>query len=550
MRRLLIVDDEHHIVNWLVNLFQNQQNLELDILKAYTGLEALRIMENTKIDIVLLDIKMPGISGLEVSEKIMQNWQRARIIFLTGYDNFDYIYFANKHNHIDYLLKTEEDSVILSTVRNAIDSIETEIKTLELMNQTTAKDKLLQYYYQREYLKDITEGKNMQESLVNITWLDNSEKPDTEKPLILLSGKVCAVEENLFAAEHNKNILCLMQLIEQSLSLYFHFTFFEREHNTVLWFLQPAAGFHQEVKLTPVLYLKEYLDELTAYWERLTNTRIILLLYYKEIDWFYVPKTFSLMLQYTASLMPVPFDHSVAVFLEEKAERQLLPSSDQALLANKWEIHLNNLSIYLEQGEKQRFLHLLRQLVFEGKQIKSMHYLPLIGIYQNISSLLILYINHHSLSEQLATKTGLYPLYFISDFTTWEEAFSFLIRLSEYIFDLGKDKQVGKNKQTVDIIKSYINNHISEDLSLNTLSNHVNYNSSYISRLFKQTTGLSLFDYINQCRINKAKEYLIHSDLTINLIAKKTGFDTPQYFSIVFRKATGMTPKEYRSHSD
>ncbi|MGN6711218.1 MAG: helix-turn-helix transcriptional regulator [Anaerocolumna jejuensis] len=74
--------------------------------------------------------------------------------------------------------------------------------------------------------------------------------------------------------------------------------------------------------------------------------------------------------------------------------------------------------------------------------------------------------------------------------------------------------------------------------------------SSNISRLFKQTTGLSLFDYINQYRINKDKEYLIQSDLTINPIAKKTGFDTPQYFSIVFRKATGMTPKEYRSHSN
>lgn len=546
MKRLLIVDDEHHIVNWLVSLFESQTELELNILKAYTGFDALRIMETTKIDVVLLDIRMPGISGLEVSEKIIQRWPGLRIIFLTGYDNFDYIYYANKHKHIDYLLKTEEDSVILQTVKDALASIEMENRTSEIMNQASARDKLLQYYFQREYLKALAQGKNIQDSLENIKWQSGS-KPDAAKEVLLLFGKFNTPGEDTDTSEQNRRILSLLQLMENSLNRNFHFTLLDYEKNTVLWFMQADDSYYRNISLSPVLYIKEYLDEMTAGWEELTGGKILLLLYHRELNWLEVPKIIPLLSQYALSVLPAPFQHSLAVYLDEKTERQLLSSFETTVLTNKWEIHLNTLTLYLEQGEKQRFLHLLRQLVFEGKQIKSMHHLPLIGIYQRISSLLIFYINQHSLSEQLAVKTGLYPLYFISAFTTWEEAFSFLITITEYIFDLGKDNQTGKNRQTVEIIKNYINNNLAEDLSLNSLSNLVNYNSSYVSRLFRQTIGISLFDYINQCRINKAKEYLTRSDLTINVIAKKTGFDTPQYFSIVFRKATGMTPKEYRS---
>lgn len=71
MNRLLIVDDEHHIVNWLAELFESCTELDLEIMKAYSGYETLQLLENYKMDIILLDIQMPGISGLEVAEKAL-----------------------------------------------------------------------------------------------------------------------------------------------------------------------------------------------------------------------------------------------------------------------------------------------------------------------------------------------------------------------------------------------------------------------------------------------------------------------------------------------
>ena len=104
MYRLLIVDDEYHIVDWLTELFLEQKKVELEIYRAYLAREALDILDQVKIDVVLSDIRMPGIDGFELADRIRDNWPEARIIFLTGYNDFDYAYRANQYQNIRYLL--------------------------------------------------------------------------------------------------------------------------------------------------------------------------------------------------------------------------------------------------------------------------------------------------------------------------------------------------------------------------------------------------------------------------------------------------------------
>lgn len=98
-----------------------------------------------------------------------------------------------------------------------------------------------------------------------------------------------------------------------------------------------------------------------------------------------------------------------------------------------------------------------------------------------------------------------------------------------------------------DQIAQYLDLRYKEDFSLSDIANELHANPSYISRLYKKKTGKNLFDEVVSRRMDKAKEYLIASDMKINDIAEYVGFNDPSYFSRLFKKLYGITPKEYRT---
>ena len=123
MYRLLLVDDEPDIVEGLYNAFYNYEGLELDIFKAYSAYEALDILNSERIDIVLSDISMPGMNGLEMMRQVKSRWPHCQVIFLSGYTEFDYIYQANQLEAVSYILKTEGYDVVKENLHKAVQRI-------------------------------------------------------------------------------------------------------------------------------------------------------------------------------------------------------------------------------------------------------------------------------------------------------------------------------------------------------------------------------------------------------------------------------------------
>ncbi len=93
---------------------------------------------------------------------------------------------------------------------------------------------------------------------------------------------------------------------------------------------------------------------------------------------------------------------------------------------------------------------------------------------------------------------------------------------------------------------TYISTELSADLSLRTLANQINVNASYLSALFKKEVGIPLTEYVNQCRIEYSKNLLEGTDLPIKTIAIHSGIPNIQYFTRMFKRITGMSPKSYR----
>lgn len=183
------------------------------------------------------------------------------------------------------------------------------------------------------------------------------------------------------------------------------------------------------------------------------------------------------------------------------------------------------------------------------KKFGSMHHLTAISLYHKISNICIEFIIQYQLIEKIALQIGLYKLYSPDHFQSWLDLITYYKKLSAILIKTISFEENDNRERTIMQIKTFIQNNLHQNLSLTEIANAVNYNSTYLSRLFRQITGENLFQYILRMRIDKAKEYLTQGNESIQTIAERLGFDTSQYFSSVFKKQTGLSPREYRTRS-
>lgn len=128
MYSLLVVDDEKDVaksiaydINWE----------ELDITEVqcvYNGLEALEYMNKRRVDVVLTDIRMPGMDGIRLAEKIADRWKYVKMIFMTGYEEFEYARQALRYGVTEYLLKPAANEELFDAVKKGLDKLRAELK--------------------------------------------------------------------------------------------------------------------------------------------------------------------------------------------------------------------------------------------------------------------------------------------------------------------------------------------------------------------------------------------------------------------------------------
>jgi AraC-like DNA-binding protein len=102
------------------------------------------------------------------------------------------------------------------------------------------------------------------------------------------------------------------------------------------------------------------------------------------------------------------------------------------------------------------------------------------------------------------------------------------------------------SRQSVDRIAMYLYDHADQQITLNDIADEVNLNQRYICTLYRRYTGKSIIQHLNEIRITKAKHLLTHTLFTITQIAQETGFSSGQYFARIFKRETGMSPRQYR----
>lgn len=556
--RLLIVDDEHYIVNYLAALVEAHAPEDLEVYKCYSGMEALELSKTMKIHLALLDIRMPGLSGIETASRIRTSDPDFRVIFLTAFDNFEHIYAADKLPHSRYLLKTEKDEVILSEIFSAVDEIKQEADKLHLLSTASQNSLLLSHLLEQTILKKIFSGEHMdkiQQSL-QIAW---SKFPlDLQRPVYLMYTQIHHRSFRESHQIHSGNTLEYLQLMQRLCVL--SFSMLDLEHGTMLWLFQPVLSpvtSSASDSSSPVTLESNDLGSVSGFLESLANDfsdyctttlhrRLTVVLYPAASPWDQIYRHFFTLQRYADSFVTkAPLIYSSVNILDDEPS---LLTSGQKRTIDRTEIDhlLQELTFSLYQGIEAEYSRALKKLCQECIIIRSMHDIRAIKIYMSVALILLNYIDLYQLQERLASKIALYQLYYLHDFSSWKEASHYLETISRHLFEIQNSKKTDKNNLLVQKIKLYIEQHLADSLNLATISRVVNYNETYISRLFKQLTGTSLSEYISQEKIKKAKQLLSSTNESIQNIAAVTGFDTSQYFSLVFKKMTGVSPSTYR----
>lgn len=124
MERLLIVDDEWEAADYFERILLQEESLQLDVYKAHSAREALECLGKIRMDVVLSDIKMPGMDGLQMYDIIKERWAECRVIFISGIMDFDYVYSSFQKKDVRYLTKLEPKEKIIETVREVLLEIE------------------------------------------------------------------------------------------------------------------------------------------------------------------------------------------------------------------------------------------------------------------------------------------------------------------------------------------------------------------------------------------------------------------------------------------
>lgn len=550
MYRLLIVDDEEIITDGLYEVFANLDSVELEVYKAYSGEEALSLLNRIRIDIVLSDICMPGMDGLQLVSHIRQTWPACKVVFLTGHNEFDYIYKAIQYEDVHYILKTEGYGRIIAYIEKLAAEIDRE--RIEKQSLEKARDQLKQMnsMLQKELLQQLltgrVEAKHVEQQLKEL-----HIPLSAEIPIILAVGRLDDPPEQGFCLERSKLLLQINLLADPYLSNHMTKVYVEEDQSCFLWMIQPMLASKDPSRAEDfegtIRFLSGTIELIQESCREMLRRSVSFVVDDRTVAWEELPNRYTFL--------------KMLIHYRIGEGRGMLLTDRKAAIGHgkmrtwsaegsrrSWQNNIELLKDYLESGHRQQFENILECLTGEFSQAEDVFHAQVQQGYYSIALIFLDYINRWELAEKLAFSFNYSRLMRLTEHQSWGQAAVFLKELGNHLMLLQESDEKIRACDAVSRVQRHIQEHLDnhDELTLLRLSEMVYFNPSYLSRLFKQETGVNLSDYIWSISIKKAKELLHDPELKIRDAAKGVGYDSSANFSRFFKRFTGQTPQEYR----
>lgn len=517
--KLLLVEDERLTREGIMESVDWTRLGVSEVKEAADGIEALAVAESFAPDLVLTDIKMPRMDGVSFAFQIRRKYPHCKIVFMSGYAEKEYLKAAITLKAVSYVEKPLDIEELEEALANAAALHEEESRQLQMVSLSREKQHLLK---QKIALKLIRPQWNQEEIAQETAWL-------TEPVPLLVSGAACIVKTDRRQLDEAE----LGRLLEASASEYGFRPLFAFKDDLHLVIHLLSEDRH---KLSGAS-LKAYFAPLTR-WLKERNVRGDAAIgrtapQLAELHDSYMTAVLTLQ----ESFYRGPYSIRLYGDSSYPAAKEVHPVDPK--LPDKLKE-----TLYREQfAESER---LLRQLVSDVKyapgtpvnEVKELIYRLLLAMEQVLQEL-----GSGESSLERGTKPGWER---IADCFYLSEAESILLSKLQSIRDIRESQQRGSGYLASRIIKYVHLHYASDELSVQTISDHLQLTPSHVISMFKEATGKTVKQYVLEYRMDRAKELLKQGSYKIADIAGQVGFKDGEYFAKVFRKFTGMTPSEYR----
>ncbi|MFD0961033.1 response regulator [Paenibacillus chungangensis] len=550
MMKLLIVDDEPLAVNYLVEALNDTLSLPFDIIKAYSGKDALAKLGSGKVDILLTDIRMPGMNGIELADTILEKCPRCRVIFLTGYNDFDYVQSAMRKGGVDYVLKTEGDAAILHALEKSVADIETELNDKQILQRARQQVHLALPSLRRDYLIDFLQGDVDSPDARGKRFKELDIDLDPEQQVFAMIGRIDAWGS--FAAPADRVLLfySIHNIAEEYFRTDVRYISFQYDRSRTVWLLQPKRGESIEAARKA---LDASTERIQSACKSILKIPLSLAVSLRSVSWEHAGELLEhLKLQLTFCMVSgeeALVKESIGHEFNESKQ-----SSDLMLEIGRLRSNIHKLDLLessMDNGRKDELSALYGDLFQVSGDLFASEEGKWLGLelFSHLSAFFLTYLNKRKLIGDLKGDVPIEHIYDPNQHAGLEAMLSFFGELGERLAEHNANQQKERSHDIIGRVHSYIHQYLHEELSLTKLAEIVYLSPPYLSRMYKQITGQGLLEYINEMRIQRGKLLLKQTDIKIQDIASEVGFESAPYFTRLFRKKTGMTPQEYRESS-
>ncbi len=521
--KLIIVDDEQTIREGLKD-YVDWMSLNFKVVASFEdGREAIEYIQTNDVDVVLTDIKMIEISGIELAEYIYNYMPKIKVVLISGYKEFEFAKQAIAFNVVNYILKPIRVTEITRVFENICESLT--LQKEETENQLK-KDKQIDEIFdllQEEFFRDLIMG-----ALIDTMEIDKRIKfldfdIDVNKcPFSLIDINL----ENYSEYVENK-----WEYGKDRLDNALHNILAGESENTKYFTLVITQGCFKIIGIGNSDLSIESMDiSVRNYLNTIKNN--VSSIFNLELEIVKV-KCYSNIYELTKSMEAIPI-YYIDSTTDNNSELIL---NDPVLIEQKKIFKASILSCDASAAFSLSNNMIDKLKLYPTSYIHNFIINLFMDIFNSLSSI---HASVQKVRQEKFDYSNLIQTVSIDGIKQWTR------EMSEIIIEQILPDAENSNKLFITKALEFINERFSQDLSLADVASHVYLNPAYFSRLFKQETGENFSNYLIKLRMMKAIDIMRHSNHKISEISILVGYKNSKYFSRVFKNYTGSSPSNYQ----